>query len=115
VSREATLAAPTRDVGVLSEHLQDLVLQLAAELQLQGLSAARVALKLRFADQVVATRSLTLRVAVGAPSDLQAAARELLDRSDAGSRPVRSLRLQLGALIHQGAEDRQLDLFSPPS
>ena len=104
------------EIGMaIDEHLQDLAQQLAAELQLQGLCAARVALKLRFTDQAVATRSLTRTPATAAPGDLQSAAATLLERSDAGARPVRSLRLQLAGLVLQGAEDRQLELFPSSS
>ena len=112
VSREATLRGESRDLGNLVEHLQDLAQQLAAELQLQGLLAARVALKLRFVDQAVATRSLTLTQPAAAAADLQAAALALLERTDAGSRPVRGLRLQLAGLLLHDAADRQLELFS---
>jgi DNA polymerase-4 len=115
VSREATLRGGSRDLGILAEHLQNLVQNLASELRLQGLSAVRVALKLRFADQADATRSLTLAEPTAAPADIQAAALTLLERTDAGSRPVSRLRLQLAGLLLQGAEDRQLDLFSSSS
>ena len=115
VSREATLALESRDTGVLAEHLQDLSQHLAAELQRQGLSATRVALKLRFADQGGGTRSTTLATPTAHSRDLQEAAFELLGRTEAGVRPVRSLRLQLAGLTLQGAEDRQLDLFSTSS
>jgi len=115
VSREATLPVESRDASVLAEHLQDLSQQLAAELQLQGLSTSRVALKLRFADQGGSTRSTTLAAATALARDLQEAALELLGRSEAGVRPVRSLRLQLAGLALQGAADRQLDLFSERS
>jgi hypothetical protein len=115
VSREATLVVESRDSGVLAEHLQDLSQHLAAELQRQGLSATRVALKLRFADQGGGTRSTTLTVATAQARDLQEAALELLGRTEAGVRPVRSLRLQLAGLALQGAADRQLDLFSTSS
>lgn len=114
-SREATLANPSRDLAVLSEHLRDLAQQLAAELRLQGLCTARVALKLRFADQGSATRSVTLGTPSAAPGDLEEAAFDLLERTDAGTRPVRSLRLQLAGLAQQGAAGAQLDLFPPSS
>jgi DNA polymerase-4 len=112
VSREATLREESRDLGILDEHLQDLAHHLAAELRLQGLLAARVTLKLRFADRAVATRSLTLAEPAAAASNIQAAALTLLERTEAGGRPVRSLRLQLAGLLLEGAADRQLDLFS---
>jgi DNA polymerase-4 len=115
VSREATLRGESRDLGVLAEHLHDLAQHLASELRLQGLIAARVALKVRFADQTVATRSLTPTAPVVAPADIQAAAFTLLERIGAGSRSVRRLRLQLAGLLLEGAADRQLDLFSPSS
>jgi DNA polymerase-4 len=115
VSREATLRGESRDLGILADHLQDLAHHLAAELRLQGLLAARVALKLRFADRAVATRSLTLTRPAAAAADLQAAALALLERTDAGSRPVRGLRLQLAGLLLEETADRQLDLFSTSS
>jgi DNA polymerase-4 len=115
MSREATLRGESRDLGNLAEHLQDLAQHLAAELRLQGLSAARVSLKLRFADQAVATRSLTLTRPAAAAPDIQAAALALLERTEAGSRPVRGLRLQVGGLLLRDAADRQLDLFPASS
>ena len=115
VSREATLRGESRDLGILAEHLQDLAQRLAAELRLQGLLAARVALKLRFDDQVAATRSLTLAQPAAAAADIQAAALTLLERTDAGRRSVRGLRLQLAGLLLRDAAERQLDLFSTSS
>jgi len=115
VSREATLRGGCRDIGVLGEHLQDLTQNLAAELRRQGLFAVKVALKLRFSDQPAATRSLTLGEPTAAAAEIQAAALRLLERSDAGSRSVRSVGLQLGGLLRQGAGDRQLDLFPTSS
>jgi DNA polymerase-4 len=115
LSRESTLGEPTRDVAVLADHLQDVVQQLAAELALLGLAAGRLALKLRFADQAVTSRSLTFARATAAAGELGRAAAELLKRTDAGARPVRSLRLQLAGLVLEGAGDAQLDLFPPAS
>jgi DNA polymerase-4 len=112
MSREATLREGTHDLAVLGEHLSDLAQNLAAELRRQGLSAARVALKLRFADRAATTRSLTPSLPTAAAPDIQAAALHLLERTDAGSRAVVGLRLQLAGLQLEGATDRQLDLFS---
>ena len=112
VSRETTLRGGCRDLVVLGDHLRDLAQTLAAELARQGLLAARVALKLRFASPPAATRSLTLGVPTAAIAEIQAAALELLERSDAGSRSVNALGLQLGGLLPRDAADRQLDLFS---
>jgi DNA polymerase-4 len=105
----------TRDLSVLSEQVQELSQGLAAELARQGLTALRVALKLDFLEQAAVTRSLTLAVPTAASAEIQAAALQLLERSDAGSRAVTRLRLQLAELQLPGAEDRQLDLFSASS
>jgi DNA polymerase-4 len=105
----------TCDGSVLAESIQELSQGLAAELARQGLTALKVALKFDFLDQAAVTRSLTLPEPTAAASEIQAAALRLLDRSDAGSRPITRLRLQLAELQLPGAEDRQLDLFSASS
>jgi DNA polymerase-4 len=115
ISREATLAEGSRDLASIGEQLERLAQSLAAELQRQGLFAVRVALKLRFPDQPAATRSLTLTEPTAAAPEIQAAALALLERTDAGSRAVVSLGLQLAGLLRQVAGDRQLDLFSASS
>ena len=113
--RETTLDAGSRDLTVITEQLDRLAQNLAAELQRQGLFAAKVALKLRFADQPTATRSLTLGEPTAAAGTIHAAALRLLERTDAGSRGVSGLGLQLAGLLRQVAGDRQLDLFSSTS
>ncbi len=115
VSRETGVRDGTRDGSVLAEYIQELAQGLAAELGRQGLTALKVALKFDFLDQAAVTRSLTLAEPTAAASEIQAAAMRLLDRSDAGSRSITRLRLQLGELRLPGAEDRQLDLFSASS
>jgi DNA polymerase-4 len=115
VSRESGVRGGTRDLGVLGDHVQELAQNLAAELARQGLLAVRVALKLDFADQAAVTRSLTLPDATAAAAEILAAALRLLERTDAGHRPVTRLRVQLAELQFLGAEDRQLDLFSASS
>jgi DNA polymerase-4 len=115
VSRETGVRDGTRDLAVLGEHLQELSQGLASELGRQGLLGLKVALKLDFLDQAAVSRSLTLQEPTASASAIEAAALRLLERSDAGSRAVTRLRLQLSELEILGAEDRQLDLFSASS
>jgi len=115
VSRETRVREGTRDGAVLSECIQELAQGLAAELGRQGLTALKVALKLDFVDQAAVNRSLTLSEPTAAASEILAAGMRLLDRSDAGSRSITRLRLQLAELALPGAEDRQLELFSASS
>ncbi len=111
LTREVTVRGEACDRAVLAEHLADLVRDLATELRRQGLAAGQVALRLRYADQVTATRSHSLGAPTAAAGEIQAAAARLLDRTQAGSRPIRTLALQLSRLAPAGEADRQLDLF----
>jgi len=111
LSREVTVRGEARDRAVLLEHLTDLVRDLAEELRLQSLTAGRVALKLRYTDQVLSTRSAALGAPTAQAGQLAAAAAHLLDRTQAGPRPVRTLGVQLSRLAPAGQADRQLDLF----
>jgi DNA polymerase-4 len=115
VSRDSGVREGTCDGVVLAEQIQELANGLAAELGRQGLTALKVALKLDFVDQAAVTRSLTLSEPAAAVPEIQAAAMRLLERSNAGSRAITRLRLQLAELQLPGAEDRQLDLFSTSS
>jgi nucleotidyltransferase/DNA polymerase involved in DNA repair len=112
LSREATVRGESIDLGVLADHLQDLARHLAAELGRQGLSAGRVILKIRYGDQTT-TRSQTLAAAIGAAGEIHDVAAHLLERTQAGSRPVRGLGIQLAGLAPAAETSRQLDLFRP--
>lgn len=115
LSREITVRGESVDLAVLTEQLSELSQQLEAELQLQGLVASRVVLKLRYADRERAAPSQTLAAPTAAAADIHARAISLLGRTQAGSRPVQGLGLQLQRLAPAGEEDRQLDLFSSSS
>lgn len=104
---------PVVDRALLGDALQDLARQLEEELALQGLAAGRVALQVRYADQGRQSPSQALSGAVSAAQEILAVAERLLDRSQASTRPVRALGLQLAKLGPTAESDRQLDLFSP--
>jgi DNA polymerase-4 len=111
LSREVTIEGEARDRGVLAECLQDLARQLEAELVRQALSAGRVVLKVRYADHGTHSRSQALGSPIARAVDIQALALRLLDRTQAGSRPVRGFGLQLSRLAPAAEVDRQLELF----
>lgn len=113
MSREATVESEPRDLLALAERLQDLARQLEAELRLQGLTAGRVSLKLRFADQANTTRSRTLSSPTSSAAEIQQVAVHLLGRTQAGLRPVRGLGIQLAGLAPAAERAAQLDLFPP--
>jgi DNA polymerase-4 len=113
ISREITLKEGSRDRRAVAECLQGLSQRLADELELQGLFAARVALKVRFSDQTAGSRSLTLADVSAAAPDILAAALALWERTEVGSRNVIGLAVQLAGLQRQLATDPQLELFPP--
>ena len=111
LSREVTVRGEALDRGVLEEHVQDLARHLEAELARQGLAAAGVTLKVRYGDGGRHSRSRALGAPVSVAADVQHAALGLLERTQAGSREVRSLGIQLNRLAPAGEADRQLVLF----
>jgi DNA polymerase-4 len=111
LSLETTLAAPERDLGVLGERVVELAQRLADALRLDALAARRVTLKIRYQDHETCTRSQTLARAVARAPEVEAAARELLGRTQAGSRPVRLLGLGLAGLARVERDEAQLALF----
>jgi len=111
VGRECTFDEPQLDMGVLWDRLDELARELGDSLSDQGLGGRRVALKVRYADRETATRSRTLPEPVAARTDLYREAARLLDRTHAGTRPVRGLGINVSALESGAFGRRQLDLF----
>ena len=111
LSREATLEE-SLDLGVLTSLIEDLARRLEVDLRDQGLSAGRVALKIRFSDRATNSRSKTLAAPISSSAEIQRLAVGLLTHMEAGSRPARGLGIQLGRLQRSEDADRQLDLFS---
>lgn len=112
IGQEATLDTPAQDAAALRQEVERLVARLEAALRLQGLGARKITLKLRYEGSQTVTRSMTLLRALSQREDLEAAALDLLSRTDAGERPVRLVGLLLGRLGRSRRDVRQLDLFS---
>ncbi|MGE4649463.1 MAG: hypothetical protein AAEJ53_01125 [Myxococcota bacterium] len=111
LSRSTTLGRLDADVEQLSQSLGELTQRLAKDLGRQGLSATKLALRVRFGDQRVVTRSRRLAQPCAGASDLLESASLLLARIPAGSNRVHGLGVQLSGLVQDGAGDAQLDLF----
>lgn len=95
------------------ERLEEIVAALAAEvaggLARRRLAACRVTVKVRYSDFETVTRSYTLATPVASAEAIATCARQLLHRTDAGSRPVRLLGVGAAALMPSKLE--QLSLF----
>ncbi len=111
VSRETTLEVPL-DLEMLASPIEDLARRLEADLRVQGLSAGRVVLKIRFSDRAASSRSKTLAAPIFSSAEIQQLAAGLLTHISADSRFVRGLGIQLGRLQRSEDTERQLDLFS---
>jgi DNA polymerase-4 len=111
LSREYTFGEAQLDVGVLWERLQELTQVLESALLRDGLQAGRVAVRVRYEEQDATTRSCTLSRPATASAELYRAAVDLLDRTQAGSRPIRLLGLTVSGLESGAPTDRQLELF----
>jgi DNA polymerase-4 len=111
LGQEITFEEPQLDAAAIGERLQRLASNLENALRRQGLGARRVAVKLRYADHEASTRTRTLDRPVALAREITAVAEGLLERTDIGSRPVRTLGIRLAALGSGPGDDRQLDLF----
>ena len=98
----------------MQQVLQRLSQGLAALLTRRGLKARRLGLRLRFEDQSLVTRSLTLPEPSDGSDVFQEAAALLLQRVDVRGQGLKGLSLTLGGLAVPVDPDRQLDLFLPP-
>jgi DNA polymerase-4 len=111
LSQESTFDAGQVDLGQVWDRLRELALGLETKLRRQGLRARRVALKVRYADHETVTRTRTLPRPVARAGEIQDRAAELLDRTQAGTRPIRLVGISLGLLSAGGPDDPQLELF----
>jgi DNA polymerase-4 len=115
LSQESTLESDEVDLAVIQERIEELARGLEGGLLLERRAAKRVILKLRYAGQEQTTRSCTLVRPVSAAQELAELARELLDKTQAGTRPVRLVGLAVASLTRPTRDERQLDLFPPES
>lgn len=115
LSQETTFPEPQLDLAAIAERMLRLATNLENTLRRQGLGARRVAVKLRYADHEASTRTRTLDRPVSLAREIVAVAEGLLERTNAGSRPVRTLGIRLAALGNGRSRGRQLDLFEPDS
>jgi DNA polymerase-4 len=111
LSREHTFSEPQLDLGELWECLQRLSQLLGEGLQEQGLCARRIAVKVRFEDQQVTTRSRTSQTPIENGAEIYPAALGLLERTAAGTRGVRLLGIRVAGLGPR-PRDTQLELFT---
>ncbi len=114
VGSETTFPEDLRDRERLSEEARQMAFDCARWLQDHGRAARTVTLKLRYHDFQTITRSESRPRPSSDPEELASRAVALLDRTEAGTRPVRLLGVSLSGLVENalasaetqsGAED----------
>ncbi len=109
--QEVTLGEDTVDRARLVAPLRGLAERLERGLALEGLAARRLSLKVRYADGERTTRTVSVDRGLATAGDLLGVALALLDRTQAGVRPLRLLGLGASALARPQQRERQLGLF----
>lgn len=110
LSSETTFARDLEDIDRIEAEIGRLAVGVARSLEKKELSAGTVTIKVRYANFQTVTRSRTLAVPTSEPELLCETARQLLQRTEAGKRPVRLLGVGCSNFITQPVE--QLKLFS---
>ena len=102
-SSESTYATDLTDVGRMRAELAGMAHELAGWLERHALGARTVTIKVRYADFRTVTRSHTLSQPTREASRIAAWAGELLERTEAGAKPVRLLGVGVHGLVAQDA------------
>ena len=98
VSCETTYAKDLTDLREINQQIQLLAEDVAGELRRKGLRARTVTIKVRYNNFSTVTRSHTTEYFTDSRPDLVNRAQMLLERTDAGARPVRLLGVGAHAL-----------------
>ena len=91
VSSETTFPEDLRDLNEIKKQLNDLSVEVAQTLERKHLLARTVSIKVRYENFHTVTRSHTAQGATNSARSIFVRAKILLERTDAGRRPVRLL------------------------
>ena len=89
VGAERTLKDDTTDLSEISDLLISLTERICATLDNKGLVGKTVTLKIRYGDFSTITRSVSLKNPVNKPAEIISLLPKLLEKTDAGSVPIR--------------------------
>lgn len=112
VSQERTFSRDVADTTRLVETLQLLSEKVSGILIRKELKGSTVTLKLRYSDFTTITRSHTHPFPLSGTREILDTGLELLDKTEAGIRPVRLIGIGVSNLINT-ADIKQLALFDP--
>ena len=110
---ENTYAVDLRGLDGMDEEIDRMAVEVSTGLARRELAACTITLKVRYDDFTTVTRSRTFTLPVLSAGPIAAAARDLLRKTDAPTRPVRLLGVTASNLVQGQIE--QLWLFTEPS
>ena len=102
-STENTYAEDLSELELIRSELERMARENAEWLDRRKLAARTVTIKVRYADFTTITRSHTLSVATSDADVISSWAKDLLARTEAGTRPVRLLGVRVAGLVEQSA------------
>ena len=91
VSSETTFAVDLKNLDEIKKQLNNLSVEVSVILEKKHLTARTVSIKVRYDNFTTVTRSHTAQGATNSAKSIATMARILLERTDAGRRPVRLL------------------------
>ncbi len=112
IGSERTLKQDITDTGQIADILEALVDKITEVMQARHIRCKTITLKIRYHDFVTITRSISCRDAIAEKHVFLSFIPSLLDKTEAGSRPIRLLGVSASNLLHQ-AEKRPRQLMLP--
>ena len=98
VGREETFSEDLTDREALNRELLSLATKVARRVRRHGLTGKTVTLKVKYSDFELVTRSATLDTPTNDAARVYATCGDLLEKTKAGTRPVRLLGIYLSRL-----------------
>ncbi|MGD8987968.1 MAG: DNA polymerase IV [Syntrophobacterales bacterium] len=110
IGHEQTYRVDIQDKEAAKKELLSLATRVARRLRGHGYVGKTITLKVKYHDFVQITRSTTLAEATDDSREIYSSCCAMLDKTDAGKRPIRLFGISLAQLSFSD-EDKQLDLF----
>ena len=109
--REITFPEDLKDIQSLSSVLEELAEEVAVMLKANSLKAATVTVKVRYSDLRSVTRSRTLAHYIIKTEEILSAALSLLNKTEAGKRPVRLLGISVSKVADLSTPEPPLQIL----
>jgi DNA polymerase IV len=101
---EETYATDLTNIDEIRHEIEEMARDAAKWLVRQSIKARTVVIKVRYSDFTTVTRSQSVREATDEETSIVSRAIALLDKTDAGRRPVRLLGVSVHNFGHEGGE-----------